>query len=146
MHWSTETSITVIFNKLPPPHFYSSLGVEDAALLVRNWVQWRRKMQSSKLIRPLLSIPSPQGMINFAWTASSDSVNATVSVSVLNGQSLHVCLPRAGRSGAAPGDPKNDMLFVNGAQVAGEVLGRMLCAPNMLPEGFYTVTRLAGKA
>jgi hypothetical protein len=128
------------------PSFTIISGVVGATPLLPGWTQWRLWPQPSELASLISSIPSPQGMINFAWTASSDSVNATVSVSVLNGQSLHVCLPRAGRSGAAPGDPKNDMLFVNGAQVAGEVLGRMLCAPNMLPEGFYTVTRLAGKA
>jgi len=82
-------------------------------------------------------------MINFLWTASADLTNATISVNVLNDQLLQVCLPRAGRSGAAPGSPMNDQLFVNGKQVAAEGLGRMLCAPGLLPQGAYIVSRIS---
>jgi hypothetical protein len=87
-------------------------------------------------------------MINVEWTAVGTS-NATLAITVLQGQTSTVCLPAPGSATqlAAAGISDdaslqaNDTLYVDGSIVSPTIMGRFLCVPTALGPGSHTIIR-----
>ena len=117
------------------------------------WAVWRLAPQPSDIAHISAQVPTPGGMVPITWDGTGVS-NATVSVGVMEGQRVEVCLPLPGTAiqqqqhereveRRGKGAAVSDSLYVDGSPVVGVPYGRLLCTPSLLAPGPHTVSRIA---
>ena len=123
------------------PSFTIPAGTVGAVPLEPGWIQWRLAPQPSSLNLFNAAIPTPQGLVDIEWMSGGG--NSTVTVTVLEGQMLTLCLPREGRAASSGGGGGGDLLYIDGQSIVNKVIyGRMLCGDQLLGVGLHTATRV----
>jgi hypothetical protein len=108
------------------------------------WSVWRLAPQPSDIAHISAQVPTPGGMVPITWDGTGVT-NATVTVGVMEGQRVEVCLPLPGTALQQQQQQQqtSDTLYVDGSPVEGVPYGRLLCTPSFLAPGPHTVARIA---
>ena len=123
------------------PSFTIPAGTLGVMPTAPGWTSWRVAPQPASLSHLTATVPTPTGMLSFAFTVPSPA-HAMLSLTVLDGQNATVCLPAPGSAMAlAARAPSVDALIVDGVPVAATTWGRMLCTPSPLGVGAHVVVR-----